>query len=561
MSTPTPPSPEQAADTYDWDTAYGIRFVDANRAIVNAGSSPANFSGTYTDPIFGTVYPVTGDFGPWQLCAGGDGSDVNMEIPVSNFTLGKQVLGATVVIQVKMNLLPQPTPTAAGNHNLRLKTTTTDALTEPVVSIQTVQMVAPAPATMGTVVSSVLGPWFLANIQSFNHVFAAVDLNQTADTAAFQWLKPTKISYAVVAPLASVGADDNILGILAMTENRDNPALADQISPNIIPAGANAGFLISQERFITKFFLPGVCKLFNNASASDFAVTEDGSSVTNTAALSLGQLEFGDGTIVTDAQIDTGNFILTALDSQLQIQMTDIHFTWQSGYTVHLTYAGSAVLSLGADNHFQMQETGTPSITATVVQSTASKWTDIAINVVIGVAASVAGALLGSLATDAATLAAKAAETAATDAANAAATAAADSASFAVDGVASAAESTTDEAEAASEEAAEDAADEQGSDRVTNAGNSSYVTKFTGYFKSNWRIILGLAIGGAAGSVIGAVPKIVQALSEKGLTDVPTLDDFADEAVAPTAWPGATGTTLVSASLNKSLQLGIDITH
>src|SRR5690606_38945377 len=120
----------------------------------------------------------------------------------------------------------------------------------------------------------VLETWLTDNLQEFNHVFSAVDINVRADKDSFQWIKPTKIGYAVNAP-TDVPVDDYIFGVLAMTEGRQGTNLSNEISPNIIPENANAGFLISQERFLNKILMPGVYVMFYGASASDFTMTDD----------------------------------------------------------------------------------------------------------------------------------------------------------------------------------------------------------------------------------------------------------------------------------------------
>ena len=43
------------------------------------------------------------------------------------------------------------------------------------------------------------------------------------------------------------------------------------------------------------------------------------------------------------------------------------------------------------------------------------------------------------------------------------------------------------------------------------------------------------------------------------LEKMPTLDEFVDYAVSPTNWPAQTGYTLISAALNESLQMGLDV--
>src|SRR5262249_48924054 len=153
-------------------------------------------------------------------------------------------------------------------------------------------------------IQAVLTAWLNSNLQQFNHVFAAVDLNVTADNGAFQWLKPTKLGYAVNTEGAD-SSDDYVFGVLAMTSGRDDPNLSNQISSNIIPSGANAGFLVSQERYIDQIFMPGAYMLFNGATGADFDTTNDGTTITNTQPLAFQKFVLDDGSVISDATIGT----------------------------------------------------------------------------------------------------------------------------------------------------------------------------------------------------------------------------------------------------------------
>src|SRR6185369_17323220 len=71
------------ADTYNWDTAYGVTFEKVNAAITRAKSSPPRFKGTYVDGFSGVKYDFSADFGDWQL-SGGAGDLVHMTLPFTN---------------------------------------------------------------------------------------------------------------------------------------------------------------------------------------------------------------------------------------------------------------------------------------------------------------------------------------------------------------------------------------------------------------------------------------------------------------------------------------------
>jgi Clostridium P-47 protein len=422
----TPALAAQPADTNDWDTAFAIHFSDANNAIVAKKSSPPSFSAPYTDGLSGQQYTIAGNFGAWQL-SGGSGGIVHMSLPVTGGTLTPQ--GGTArnysgsgVIEVYLNFLPQPTSdsTNGQTNNLQVKLTTNDPVNQPVVTVQSFTFDPTSPLQQGAeAIQSALGTWLNANLQSFNHVFAAVDLNAVADQGAFQWLKPTKVGYAVNAP-NNVTTDKYIFGVLCMTEDRDNPNLSNQISPNIIPTGATAGFLISQERFVNKIFLPGVYLIFKGATASNFTQTNDGATVTNTVPLSFQNFTLDDGTLITDASIGTGNFTLTAFDETMEMQFTDLNFTWKTGYIVHLSYTGLASLSLDANHNLQMTPTGKPSLNTVVTKTTEEQWKELIEGIVEGIALAVVGAVIGGALGPAAEEAAEAGETAATDAAESA---------------------------------------------------------------------------------------------------------------------------------------------
>src|SRR6185295_2558490 len=173
-------------------------------------------------------------------------------------------------------------------------------------------------------VQTVLEEWLLANLQQFNHVFSVVDLGSVADKAGFQWLKPSKIGYAVNTEGAS-DPKNYVFGVLAMTEGRTSDKLPPEISPNIIPTGADAGFLISQERFLKKLLLPGMATLFKNATADDFDVDSDGTMVRNKFGLSFRGFQLEDGSFIDQANIDALKFSVEARATSLFMMFDDLN--------------------------------------------------------------------------------------------------------------------------------------------------------------------------------------------------------------------------------------------
>ncbi len=564
-SNPTPPAAGRAS-TNNWDTAFALNFANANKAIKGQKSSPAAFSGSKPGGGFsGPAIDVAGTFGDWQL-SGGSGSLAELTLPVSGTATAQSTppvalpFTGSAVIQISLQYLPQPTApqlrqTASGGTTNVLKPnlTTTDPVTQPIVSIISLTL-NPEAADAHDAVSDVLETWLLANLDSFNHTFAAIDLGAVADKDQFQWLNPTKVGYGINNP---VGAkpDDYVFAVLAMTEGRPGVNLGHDVSPNIIPTGSNAGFLISQERFLSKIMLPGIEKLFLNASDTDFHVVADGSTITNVNQVNFHDFttssKSGDTVDITGANVAAGKFTLIANVTTISISFVDLNFPWSGGdYTVHMDYNGESELYMDPNKHFQACTVGKPSLAVTVTQSSESKWSNLIIGIVEGIAFAVIGAAIGGALGPAAEAAGEGFEEAGSAAADAVEDSS-DALDFSGDFPAD------DDIPNLDEENAN--ADSDASEEVENSDNESYKSKFEGFFRRNWRKILGMAIGGAVGVVVGKLPDILEAYSENDLEKMPTLDEFVDYSVSPVGWPGQTGYTLQNLSLNESLQMGLNV--
>lgn len=570
--TPNPnptPTPAGKASTNNWDTAFGIKFGSANAAIKAQKSSPPSFSGTKPGGGFsGPAIEVAGDFGDWQL-SGGSGSLAQLMLPISGTATAEeqppQVIKfhGSAVIQVSLAYLDEHgnevdpnVSSAAGKNFLKLRTSTPDPQEQPVVSIMSISL-NPEAEEAQDAISDVLLGWLDANLSAFDHTFAAVDVGELADKDEFQWLKPTKLGYAISNP-EGAPPDDYIFAVLAMTENREGENLSPAVSPNIIPTGCNAGFLISQERFMTKIMKPGITQLFLNATQDDFSVVGDGSTITNLNKVQFNNFitEAADGsdpTTITGANVDAQKFNLIANATTLSLSFVDLNFPWgdDGGYTVSITYQAESQLFMDTNKHLQAFTVGKPSLSVTVTESTAEKWKNIIDGMIEGIALAVAGAMIGGALGPEADAAADGLEDAGTDSLTDVA-GTDDPLEFSWD------EFPPDEdVENLDEVNSDDDADAK--DDVANADDESYVSKFKGWFRRNWRKLLGMAIGGAVGVVVGKLPDILEAYSENDLAKMPTMDEFVDYSVSATTWPNQTGYTLQNLALNESLQFGLDV--
>lgn len=538
------------ASTNNWDTVSAIKFKAVNSAICAQKSSPASFSGEETSPLSDTKYTISANFDAWQL-SGGSGNLVHMRLP---FNSGKAVqegaktslnLGSGYgTIEVNLTYIAQVDQT----NKQDLKVDPSEVVTNVKVTMDD-----PSEKNWGPYVQVVLTNWLDQNLKEFNHVFAVANLGSKETAAAFKWLKPTKVGYAVEAVGDNV--DEYVFGVLAMTDNRPGNSLAYQVSPYSIPTDADAGFLISTERFLDKMFMPGVVQIFKDTQEDDFDTTADGTQITNITALNFKDFEVptnSSGTetkTITDATIGPGNFMLTAFDRTIRIQFVDLKYTWKEGFTVKVDYTGVSKLEVDSGNHFQMPETANPTMTFTIIKTEAERWKEIGESIGIGVGSALIGALIGGAAE--AAVATKAAQSVL---AKTIAEAVEEAGGSAVIGGDIAIPLLTPEEQAELRAAQAVEALDSAAEELANPGN---LQKFTGWFARKWKIILGTLIGAAIGGGLSQIPEILRYYAAKDLAHMPTLDEFTDEAVSPISWANTPNFKLKSIALNGPVQMGL----
>jgi hypothetical protein len=281
------PGSGQVATTFGWDTVFAIRMRDVNTAIRKAlpPPYPARFSQPFRSNTLGTI-PFRGTFGMWQMCAGGSGELVRFAVPLKSVEFdapdesGKAsttALGpARAVIEVRLSFLPHDVPTAAlpsgSLHKLVVAASTRDPGQAPVTLVSLEFEKDPGDETVTAAARSMLTDWFVGNLEAFTHVFSLVNLDRKADQGQFEWLLPTFTSYAFASNPSC--ADDSVLAILCMTQNRSADGLIAEVSEYAIPDGARSGFLLSRPRFLEEVVLPAIPHLFQGARPEDFTLSD-----------------------------------------------------------------------------------------------------------------------------------------------------------------------------------------------------------------------------------------------------------------------------------------------
>ncbi|MHA6758311.1 TULIP family P47-like protein [Streptacidiphilus sp. PAMC 29251] len=276
-------------NTNGWDTVYVIPLPDVNNAIAVKKTSPTKWSGNIPASLFSPAIAATGTFGTWSLATGGSGSIVRMHIPftaaLTAGTTNIQVNGGIAYVEVKLIYIPQAPSAGTTPNNLKVRTTG-GSPDDPVVTVSSVTYTAPSPVdpSLVNVLEQLLGQWFNANLQQFQHVFATVDLGVNEAAGDFAWLSPTETNYAYIDNTDITKA---LLGVLSMTESRSDEGAVQEIAAGAIPPGARASFNMSLERFMSKMVLPSIPAEFPKAPKGTFVLGNNDTQIAATSSFNL----------------------------------------------------------------------------------------------------------------------------------------------------------------------------------------------------------------------------------------------------------------------------------
>ena len=333
--------------TNGWHTVAAIKYSDVNKAIA-AGASPAMFTYASKDGSANT----TAHFGPWNITTGGWGPTIMMALPVEG---GKvTVVGTTKVdvpitpciatVKITANFLAQE---GVGKPQLfKLQNSTA----------QPMSVDSCLPAQTDVIIDGVfrqlLQQWLNENQSLFHALFGAIDFD--ADFAnGHDYLKPSWKGYAVAEPGIPT-LDNSVFAILTLIDSElPDPDLVYEVSQHAIPAGSDAAFLLSSDKYLQHILLPACPHLFSgievDLAAKHFVIDNDGTRIRNSESLTLKSFYLADGKTVSDAVIPEGHFTMQIDGNELVFGYTDLTFEPHAGITMRLNYANRSTVSLDAN--------------------------------------------------------------------------------------------------------------------------------------------------------------------------------------------------------------------
>ena len=550
-ATPSEVDQDNRVRTLGWDTAYVAPFSIVNQAIVKQKSSPETFD--YNDA---TGLHLTGNWKPWQLCVGGSGADVQMicEVESGKVTGAGQkgdLTGTQLIIQLNLKKVAaidpinDPTSKSGSGTTMALKVNTQGVGEDPAVSIIQSTFPSALPLLLKDLLPVVFLHYFTANIGEFNHVFAIMDINAVADHEGFEWLKPTAFQYAVQSPQVAT-LENSAFGLIAMVQgNPISPSQAQQVDVRALQGlseGSNSSFVISQKMVAKNMLLQGAISTIQGSKASDFELSEDGTSITNVREITWGHFQTKNNGVIKP-KIAKNGFTLKTEGTFVSVSIFNAKYENSPGVTVHMTlnqrFAFRTVQAKNGNYVFlpDLSKFGKASITSNVSLSEALQIEKIVVGVVatLGAVLCGVGIMADVVAADAAVATDEAANTANVGLDEAA-----------LDG---AANENPEAMDAANNESA-DSADEA----AQNPENPNQVQR--GGILNSVKFKLAMGFIGAYGLNKAGIG-LAKAITALDYEKIPAFDHFAENCLSTSVWPATEQYQLKAANFRESLVLNV----
>ena len=383
--------------TFGWDTAFAVRIDNVNAAIKNRGSSPKKFS--YSEPTDKSTF-CTGDFGDWALVRGGDGSGVNVYIPITNikgqFKNGSSYTsyscaGASLIVTVRLKFFD----TNGNSQNLKVNpvSTTEDVPIVELYNADFSQYPIEPPMAIYAIQAAVIN-WSMENLADFSHIFSIVDLNDEADTGAWAFLKPTATSYAYIDGDSD---EDAFLGVLAMTLGESTDGLQQVIDKRIVQDNEEGAFCISGALLLKKLVFPNLQVLWPNLQEKQVTFSANMIQLNSGESVNLPETEY-QGEYYTP-KLQEFNFIIEGPQITIEAYtLTDVQNGVQAWCRTTSHYTIVKGTNQSGQTTLLYQQLGDPVTSNGHYIDETVQITDDILGIVVGIAASVLAAVTGGIA-------------------------------------------------------------------------------------------------------------------------------------------------------------------
>ncbi|AIY80058.1 clostridium P-47 family protein [Clostridium botulinum 202F] len=343
-----------------WDIENSVSYKTMNEFIKKDNLYPKDFEAKYTYKNKLT-FIASGKFSPWEMTTGADGQNIRFKCPIESATYdcdGTIYNASTensILIQVDLSYFNSDTtiqdPTGLNNgkqFNLKIKTNENSNKNVTIINCELTSTDGLIDEEEKDFLSLAFKNWFNENIGKFDQIFSYILLGETAKNPAYQWLKPTQISYGS----ASVETETNIPNLdsstfaaMCMVENHINSIPSHAVDNRMLELSkTQAAFGISFPLFLEKFLKQGLLSS-QFISEDDIEVDTHTLIVTNKNQIKFGKVTNGDKQIV-DSFLEPGKLRLSLQNNLIVLELFDLNWQQLKGVTGHFDFRQEYELKL-----------------------------------------------------------------------------------------------------------------------------------------------------------------------------------------------------------------------
>lgn len=321
--------------TFGWDVVSGMSFANANEKIATQKTFPQTINDEFSDPLFGDA-SLVGTFQGWQLTNNGDGRNIAIKCTFSPKTTLKIDLGKLGEKKYELDSnywfevqLPLTTFDAKDKHmdstglndgqfkELKIKKVDESGETTIILINTSLPSEIKNSPSLTAIVNSLLKNYIeglVADKNALQHVFSFMQLNETSKTERWQWLKATKVSYAV-APSDSL--NESVFAVMYQTTTKKVPD-AQQVDGRLLENAKNNAVVVAISK--QAYFKNVIYEALPYAEIlpkSDMELDEDNMVVYNSKPFTYAFLKDSE----TKIEVDKKRFRLGFSNNDLQLNV------------------------------------------------------------------------------------------------------------------------------------------------------------------------------------------------------------------------------------------------
>ncbi|EDT84096.1 toxin [Clostridium botulinum] len=325
-----------------WNTENSVSFRTMNEFIKKDNLYPKDFHAIHDGSYIKSS--AIGTFDSWEMTTGADGRNIRFKCPIKSaiYIVQNDVFNSStgdfLLIQVDLTYFNSKTTIndSTGKNdgkqfNLKIKLNDDELKNVLIVTYNLTDTNDLMDAEAKDLIILAFRKWFNINIQQFEQIFAYILLDETAKIPAYQWLKPTQVSYgsaSVETANEEPNLDASIFSAMSMVENNANYTPSHAVDNRLLQlTKTQTAFGISFPLFM-EHFLKQALLSSQFISVDDIVADINTLTITNNKQIIFGKVENSDGKNV-DSYLKPEKLKLSLQNNLIVLELLDL--TWEQG--------------------------------------------------------------------------------------------------------------------------------------------------------------------------------------------------------------------------------------